>query len=598
MQPWEQLISRPLRALRLESIRNKILVFAVLATLIPSLSTTWVAYRENTRSLTGKITQELQTVSSSTSRDLDLWIKERLYDLRVFSSSYEVSDNLARIPRAGGAPVRASSAYRRATDYLNSVRVRFPEDEELVLLDPEGRPVVSSSGVPRPLELPANWASQLRSEGHVVGPATWDSTIGKATMILAVPIPVTTGRSPGILAGRLNLTAIREMLQNGASSGEGQVYLVTTDGQVVISSTESSPALMHVRMGESTRKNLFAREGEALQYRGVQGADVVGALKRVPRLEWAVLAELPATEAFRQVAHLRNVTALIVILLLAGVGLLGYFLGLLIVRPLGRLTAAAAEVAAGDFSVDVPVVGGGELGYLTEVFNNMVTHLRDGRQALAEINATLQKKNDDLGRLSVTDALTGLYNRRYLMETLANEARRSRRLKHTFTVLMSDVDNFKQFNDTHGHLKGDEALRRVAKVLQDCSRDVDCVARFGGEEFMIILPETPTKGAVEVAERIRARLAEEQVAGGRLTLSIGVAEFPASGEGDEALIAAADAALYQAKREGRDRVVADGRPKRRSSLVMGAGPELPSEPITPPVAPPDPDSAPKGKKRR
>ncbi|HEY6808555.1 MAG TPA: diguanylate cyclase [Gemmatimonadales bacterium] len=593
MQPWEQLISRPLRALRLESIRSKILVFAVLATLIPSLSTTWVAYRENTRSLTGKITQELQTVSTSTSRDLDLWLKERLYDLRVFSSSYEVSDNLARIPRTSGGPVRTSTAYRRATDYLNSVRVRFPEDEELVLLDPQGHPVVSSAGVPHPVELPANWATQLRSESHIVGDAVWDSALGKATMILAVPIPVTTGRSPGILVGRLNFTAIQEMLQSGTSSGAGQVYLVSEDGHVVISATESSPALMRTRLGEATRRNLFAREGEALQYNSVSGPAVVGALKRVPRVDWAILSELPATEAFRQVAHLRNVTATIVILLLAGVGLLGYFLGLLIVRPLGRLTAAAAEVAAGDFSVDVPVVGGGELGYLTEVFNNMVTHLRDGRQALAEINATLQKKNDDLGRLSVTDALTGLYNRRYLMETLANEARRSRRLKHTFTVLMSDVDHFKQFNDAHGHLKGDEALRCVAKVLKDCSRDVDCVARYGGEEFMIILPETPTKGAVEVAERIRERLAAEQVAGGRLTLSIGVAEFPANGEGEEALSAAADAALYQAKGAGRDRVVAAGRPKRRSSLVMRAAVEPPPESVPPPA----PAPAPKGKKR-
>jgi diguanylate cyclase (GGDEF)-like protein len=164
--------------------------------------------------------------------------------------------------------------------------------------------------------------------------------------------------------------------------------------------------------------------------------------------------------------------------------------------------------------------------------------------------------------------------------------------------MMSDVDHFKQFNDTHGHLKGDEALRCVAKVLKECSRDVDCVARYGGEEFLIILPETPTKGAVEVAERIRERLAAEAVAGGRLTLSIGVAEFPANGEGDEALIAAADAALYQAKGEGRDRVVAAGRGKRRSSLVMRAAGDLPPEDVPPADAAAEPAPPEKGKKRR
>jgi diguanylate cyclase (GGDEF)-like protein len=213
------------------------------------------------------------------------------------------------------------------------------------------------------------------------------------------------------------------------------------------------------------------------------------------------------------------------------------------------LTTGAAEVAGGDLEVDLPV-GRGEVGYLTEVVNGMVDRLREGRQQLEE--------------LLVTDPLTGISNRRHLMETMTNEAHRSRRSKNSFAILMVDVDHFKKFNDTHGHLAGDEALKAVAEVLQEGTREVDYVARFGGEEFLVVLSNTDATGALRAAERIRARLAKRSLAVGKrsvkLTVSAGVAEFPIDGDSPEALIVSADAALYAAKRLGRDRVVrASGR---------------------------------------
>jgi len=265
-------------------------------------------------------------------------------------------------------------------------------------------------------------------------------------------------------------------------------------------------------------------------------------------LEWAVVIEIPAAEAFRHVTRLRNVTIGIVTALLLGIGLLAYLLGVLIVRPLDRLTTGAAKVAAGDLAVDLPVVSGGEVGSLTEVFNDMVARLRSGRE--------------ELQRLSLTDDLTGLYNRRYLMETLATEVRRSRRLQHSFAILIADIDHFKQYNDTVGHLAGDEMLRRVAHVLRESTREVDCVARYGGEEFVVMLPETGVDEAAETAERIRDRVAREALAGGTITLSVGVAEFPTHGDTPESVISSADAALYQAKREGRNRMVRAGAPAR------------------------------------
>ena len=169
----------------------------------------------------------------------------------------------------------------------------------------------------------------------------------------------------------------------------------------------------------------------------------------------------------------------------------------------------------------------------------------------------------ELEKLSLTDSLTGLYNRRHLMGTLASEVQRSRRLRRSFTVLLADVDRFKQYNDTHGHLAGDGALVKVAEVFRKTTRQVDCVARYGGEEFVVMLLECTMATAAIVGERIRSRVAEQDLGLGSLTVSIGLAEYPEGGETPEELIASADAAMYQAKSAGRNQVVIAGVSQQR-----------------------------------
>jgi diguanylate cyclase (GGDEF)-like protein len=562
LSSWEQTTSQRFRALRLDSIRSKILMFAVLATLLPSLTTAWISYLENQRALTAKASGELLSVSGQTAREIDLWMKERRYDLRVFTSSYEVTENLEGIPRVGGEPVRSGRAYGRLNDYLSSVREKFVVYDELLVQDAHGHVVASSAGQPRAVVLPTDWAADLRRTDLVIGQPYWDSTARRPEMVIAVPIRATTGRLLGALTARVNLQTVADTLRRFRPGEGGRVYVMSEDGDLIVGSSGSSESLLQLKYGVDRARWLLAREGLAVQFGSLPGNErVLGVVRRIPALGWVVVAEIPAAEAFRQVARLRNVTLLILTTLLAAVGLLGYFLSLLIVRPLDRLTTGAAEVAAGNLDVDLPVMTGGELGYLTQVFNNMVARLREGRQ--------------ELERLSVTDPLTGLYNRRRMMEALENEVRRSRRLKHSFAVLMGDVDNFKEYNDAHGHPAGDDVLKRVATILRQATRDVDLVARYGGEEFFVLMPETGGDGAADVADRVREVLAAEKLPGGAaVTLSFGVAEFPAQGDTPETLIAIADAALYQAKREGRDRVViAPGAAERRRRQ---SGPAPPS----------------------
>jgi two-component system, cell cycle response regulator len=163
--------------------------------------------------------------------------------------------------------------------------------------------------------------------------------------------------------------------------------------------------------------------------------------------------------------------------------------------------------------------------------------------------------------LALTDPLTQTHNRRALMERLTSELERARRYALHLSVLMVDLDHFKAINDSYGHVVGDEVLRGVSRVLQREARAVDVVARFGGEEFLVVLPETGEEGAVALAERIRARVEETPpVTGGeygwlRVTVSIGVATVPSPRvNSPEELIAVADEALYRAKAQGRNRV--------------------------------------------
>jgi diguanylate cyclase (GGDEF)-like protein len=174
--------------------------------------------------------------------------------------------------------------------------------------------------------------------------------------------------------------------------------------------------------------------------------------------------------------------------------------------------------------------------------------------AIALDNAVALQKAE---ALSVTDDLTGLYNSRYLNLVLRREEKRSLRSGRPLSVLFIDMDGFKDVNTGHGHLAGSKALVEAAAVIRGCARETDVVARFGGDEFSLILPDTGREGAVAVAERIRDRLRafhflESDGLSLRLTASIGIASLPEATESAEELLKAADRAMYRVKGSGKD----------------------------------------------
>ncbi len=215
-----------------------------------------------------------------------------------------------------------------------------------------------------------------------------------------------------------------------------------------------------------------------------------------------------------------------------------------------------------------------DLDAITEIVNRgmeKIALLSANRLLVEDLEQTSQKieqSNEKLKELAIRDGLTGLFNHRHFKEVLDRELARAVRYERTLSLIMLDVDNFKDYNDAHGHPAGDEVLKTLADIISIRLRVVDCPARYGGEEFAVLLPETDLDGGKTVADDIRAQVESYPFEGresqplGKVTVSLGVAEFnPDTSSKLSPLLERADEALYRAKNEGRNRVVCEAPPE-------------------------------------
>jgi len=237
---------------------------------------------------------------------------------------------------------------------------------------------------------------------------------------------------------------------------------------------------------------------------------MVGSLDRMRQVAQRELeGRVVATE--QAVQHAHRVTLIV----MASGGGLAFAIGVTFLHSvfgrLGRLEAGTLRLAEGDLSTRVDVQGTDELGRFGETFNTMAERL--------------QQAHHELQRQATRDGLTGLHNHAEFQRLLVEELARSRRYHHPLSLLLLDVDHFKEVNDRFGHLCGDQVLRRLSEVLQEQSRPADHIARYGGEEFVVLLPEIEHAGAMVSAERIRHAVAEQSLPlanGERVTMTVSI----------------------------------------------------------------------------
>ena len=538
----------------LNSIKNKIFVFAILATLVPSVGLGLLSYWQNETVIADNVIHQLRTLSSDASRELEYWLAERVEGVRALSSSDTVINGLSHQskPPLGNR----TGSTRVLPHYLRLVQEKLEPLLELTVLDATGQVVASSVDAPASFMLPDLWPQTAATKGIIIDPPHWNEPHATATLTLAVPVLSLDNEILGALVAVVDLGTVQPRLQHAANMSPGDVVLLDLAGRPLFGTHNVVAALS--RIDKQVLQRLRAQEGQPMTFEGHLHRTVLG-LVEVPRaLPVIVIAERDRTEIYQAWEVFRDRFLTMVGGLTLLVGLAAWRMGRSIVTPLECLTDAADRIAAGDLTIQLPVAQRDELGHLTQVFNQMADNLRHSHEDFEAASLALQKQNQLLETLSITDSLTGLYNRKKLDDILADQFARFKRNQRPFAVLLLDIDHFKKLNDSYGHLAGDQVLESVAKTFSLSIRSVDYAARYGGEEFVIVLPETMISAAEEMAERIRT-----QVQGATynfndqsmsVTLSVGVAVSRNSDDTAYAVIARADQVLYEAKRAGRNQV--------------------------------------------
>lgn len=529
------------RATRLtRDIRAKLLFLTLVCALTPLTAVGVFSYRTARSIIVEKVYAQLLAQAASSEQRLRLALAERAAETEVFATALLVRDSLEqwRRAKADESVETAERARDRLERYLTQVRERYPLYRGLLLLDSEKR-VVAGTGT---LQGEAGQALSPSAPGFEAD-LYLDRSGAEPTLLIRKQVSSQGGSLLGSLRSISGLAELWPHVSFETGTEIGHLRVIDTEGTILFDAREGTTDLEAV-IPSRAQSLCRSRNHEVAEYRDESGEGVLGTCSYLSSVELGLLVEVNAHDAFAPSFRLRRNIFWISLTAAVATAAITWFLVVGMMRPVDALIAGAKAVSEGELEHRIPVVSADQIGFLTEAFNRMTE--------------ALQKSRAKLETLSGTDELTGLYNRRFLAKAFESELSRADRSGEALSLLMIDLDHFKDYNDRWGHLKGDEFLRGTADFLKEILRPVDVIVRYGGEEFLVLLSATQQDAATQAAERVRHGFADRSDTTGQepgMTVSIGVATFPRNGTTERELVQAADGALYLAKKAGRNRVV-------------------------------------------
>lgn len=546
------------------SLRQKLSLAFLVMTLAPLFLANSLAEHRAEQSLRESVFERNKNLAVDVAHDLDEMFLDKMRLLKIMADSSEVQSM---------DPVRL-------TPLLELAAGQYPEVQIAVVADIAGRQVARSDGMPVDGNIyydDRDYFQQARRTGTTaISDVITSKSAGMLGVVIAEPIRGNAGKIVGLLIFNLGLDNLKWYFNHVAMGDHGYAYAVNRQGRVILHPNLSHMEAMTDFSGRAVVIQATSGFTGWLEYSDDDLAILAG-YSHIPSVSWGLVVEQPLHFAMEDVATLRSINLMV----LLSSALLAILLSLWIAKTMAdgiaNLSAATVQMADGKLETRLEVETTDELGQLAASFNRMAEQLARRGEALRQAKEDLERQvaertrelteaNCELQRLSLSDALTCIGNRRYLDEFLEREWRRALREQRQLSVVMLDIDYFKLFNDTYGHVAGDDCLRRVAGILTaTIRRTTDFVSRYGGEEFVVVLPATSEQGALTVAEKIRRAVEtlaiphEKSPLAGVVTVSIGVAAIVPMRDSDVGLLlTAADRALYQAKTAGRNAVRSAG----------------------------------------
>ncbi|WP_374350135.1 diguanylate cyclase [Chitinimonas sp.] len=508
---------------------------------------------------------------------LDIGLYQRLREIEVLATLGQLRDP------ASDARDNRYVLEKLWRSYAEIVWLGLADRAGLVEVATDGRLEGSSMAA-------SDWFKEAHNGAHIGAmPATAPLAAGRGEgpwIAIASPVYAIDGHLRGVLAAQLSwqwVTAIEQAVFSDERRQQGMaVFILARDGRVLLANkpVPSLPAaaILATLVEQGRPQRLVWPDGRdyltsALPTRGY--GDFAGP-------GWMVLVRQPAAIAYLPVRQLQWLIAAIGAGMMLLVALFGRWLAGRLAAPLVGLSHAADRIRLGQVDAAMPMDGYHEAATLARSLRHLVDTLAAEQAKLRRLNEGLEaevaqrtemlnvtnrhllsalgERHQLVARLELlanTDSMTGLLNRRAFFERAAIELRRVERLAAPLSILILDIDHFKRINDSHGHQAGDEAIRQLAECMKAELREVDVLSRFGGEEFVALLPDTDLAQAARVAERLRRAISVLRVVSPAgpipLSASLGVAGWQA-GLSIETVLSQADTALYDAKHGGRNQV--------------------------------------------